>query len=203
VQVSAVILAGGASRRMGRPKQLLLVDGRPMLLHVVDAALQARLAQVIVVLGSNAGEIAPELRDRPATIVVNPGWQEGMSSSLRAGLAAVLPDSSAALFIPADMPRLSPGVLQTIVAHFQESYVQTSGSQQPHGGIVIPTYQGRRGNPVLIARSFFPELMALSGDTGGRAIVAAHPADVAEIEVNDNSILLDVDTPADYEASVV
>ena len=196
MQVSAVILAGGASRRMGRPKQLLLVDGQPMLLRVVDAALQAGLEQVIVVLGSNAGEIAPHLRDRPATIVVNPGWQEGMSSSLRAGLAAVHPRSGAALFIPADMPRLSSGVLQTIVSHFQTSLFQTS-----YRGIVIPTCHGRRGNPVLFARSFFPELMALSGDTGGRVIVAAHPTDVAEIEVDDDGILFDVDTPTDYGAS--
>ena len=190
MQVSAVILAGGASRRMGQPKQLLPVDGRPMLARVVDAALQANLAQVIVVLGAGAGDIAPALSGRAVTIVINPNWQAGMASSLRAGLAAVAPHSEAALFIPADMPRLSAGVLQAIVWHFQTS----------HKGLVIPTCNGRRGNPVLIARSFFPELMALDGDVGGRAIVAAHPLDVAEVELNDDSILFDVDTPADYQA---
>jgi molybdenum cofactor cytidylyltransferase len=190
VQVSAVLLAGGASRRMGRPKQLLLVDGQPMLVRVVDAALKAGLAQVIVVLGADSGEIAGTLKDRPVTIVANPDWEEGMASSLRAGLASVDDRSGAALFIPADMPRLSPVVMRAIVSHFQ--------ALGKH--IVIPTYGGRRGNPVLVARALFPELMALRGDVGGRAIFAAHTSDIAEVEISDEGILFDVDTPSDYDA---
>jgi molybdenum cofactor cytidylyltransferase len=188
VQVSAVILAGGASRRMGVPKQLLMVDGQPMLLHIVNVALQAGLTQVIVVLGAAAGEIAPTLNDRPVTIVANVDWEEGMASSLRAGLASVDTRSNAALFIPADVPRLSPVVIQAVVSHFESS----------GRWIVIPTCRGRRGNPVLIARALFPELMALRGDVGGRAIFAAHAADITELEIGDESILFDVDTPADY-----
>jgi molybdenum cofactor cytidylyltransferase len=190
VQTSAVILAGGASRRMGRPKQLLMVNGQPMLLRVVDAVLEAGLSQVIVVLGASAGEIAPALLTRPVVIVTNPGWEEGIASSLRAGVASVDSRSSAAVFVPADMPRLSPAIILAIVSHFQ-----ATGKH-----IVIPTCGGRRSNPVLIARTLFPELIALRGDVGGRAIFAAHGADIAEIEVSDAGILSDLDTPSDYAA---
>ena len=189
--IAAVILAAGASRRMGQPKQLLLVDGEPMLARVVDAVVTAGLDQVIVVLGASAEQAQPLLAGKAITIVHNPDWPEGMASSLRIGLAAVSPQAEAALFTPADLPRLLPTTIQHIIDHYH-----STGKS-----VIIPSYHGRRGNPVLFARSLFPELMALRGDVGGRAVFAAHPEQVAMLEVSDAGILLDIDTPDEYRAA--
>jgi molybdenum cofactor cytidylyltransferase len=187
-RVAAIILAAGGSQRMGRAKQTMLIDGQPMLLRVADAVLAAGLDEVIVVLGASAGEIMPVLTGRPLTIVVNPLWEEGMASSLRAGLAHVSAVVDAALFVPADMPRLSPALLRTIVAQWRA------------GGalIAVPTCNGKRGNPVLFARPLFADLLALHGDQGGRALFAGHAHEIALIETGDAGVLFDVDTPDDY-----
>lgn len=186
--VSAVILAGGAAQRMGRPKQLLPVDGQPMLLRVVDAVLAAGLTDVIVVLGASASAIAPLLTGRPLQIVANQEWQEGIASSLRCGLTCVSSTARAALFVPADLPRLTAAAIQVVVDHF---------TRTGHT-IVAPTCNGQRGNPVLFARPLFGELMALRGDRGGSMLFAAHQADISYVETGDRGILLDIDTMDDY-----
>jgi molybdenum cofactor cytidylyltransferase len=175
---------------MGRPKQLLPIAGQPMLARLVDTVLAASLDEVIVVLGAGADEAAALLADRPLRIVVNPGWAEGIASSLRCGLAAVSPLSGAALFVPADLPRLRAQTIGAIV-------VAASSAARP---IVVPTCDGRRGNPVLFARSLFPDLLGLRGDAGGRVLMASRPDDVATVDVGDPGILLDIDTPEDYAA---
>jgi molybdenum cofactor cytidylyltransferase len=186
--ISAIILAAGASQRMGRPKQLLPVAGVPMLVRAVDAVLRAQLDQVIVVLGSSAGVISPVLAGKPVTAVINEEWQEGIASSIRAGLAQVVEASQAALFVPADLPYLAPATIDAVCSHYL-------ASGKP---IVIPTCRGQRGNPALFARALFPELQALHGDRGGRVLFGAHQDDIAMIEVGDEGILVDVDTLDDY-----
>ncbi len=189
MKIAAVILAAGSSQRMGRAKQLLPVDGAPMLARVTDAVLAAGLDQVVIVLGAGADALAPVLVGQAATIVINRAWSEGIASSLRAGLASVSPECDAVLFVPADMPRLSPAALRAIGTRFE-----ATGK-----AIVIPTHQGQRGNPVLFARRLFAELAGLQGDRGGRVLFAGHAADIELVEIDDDGILLDVDTPADYE----
>jgi molybdenum cofactor cytidylyltransferase len=188
MSVTTVILAAGGGRRMGQPKQLLLVAGQPMLARVVQTVCAAQLGQVIVVLGASASAVQPVLAGYQVSVVINAGWKAGMASSLRAGLSCVSPAADGALFVPGDMPRLRPGLLQGIVAHFY-----ASGK-----AIVVPTYQGQRGNPVLFACSLFAELAALQGDQGGRALLASHASDIAFLETDDEGILHDIDTPADY-----
>lgn len=187
MSIATVILAAGGAQRMGQPKQLLPVGGQPMLARVVQTACAARLGLVIVVLGAARRQIAPLLAGYPITIVANTRWRSGMASSLCCGLRRVPADVDAALFVPGDMPNLRPDHLQAIAARFSA------------GGatIVIPTYGGRRGNPVLFARTLFPELCALSGDQGGRALFHAHAAEIATLELDDG-VLCDIDTPADY-----
>jgi len=175
---------------MGRPKQLLPVNGKPMLVRVVEAILGAGIDEVVVVLGYAADEIAPALAGLAVTTVVNNAWHEGLASSVRAGLAAVNPRAEAVLFAPADLPRLSAAAVQAVVQRY-------GMTRRP---IVVPVCAGRRGHPVLFARSLFGELASLAGDQGGRFVLNKHQADVETVDVADAGILLDVDTPADYDA---
>jgi len=187
--IAAIVLAAGGSQRMGQPKQLLPVGGQPMVGRVVDTVLAAGIEQVIVVLGSSANEVQRALAGKPVTLIVNPHWQEGIASSLRAGLSPIVAQADAVLFVPADMPRLSAPPIQAVVARFL-----STGK-----AIVAPTCNGRRGNPVLFARPLFAELMRLRGDAGGRTLFAAHADDIELVEVGDEGILLDIDTPDEYD----
>ena len=195
-QIAAVILAAGASTRFGRPKQLLDWGGAPLLAHVTDVALTATLAPVIVVLGCRAAKVRAALaaavdrrRWKSVRPVMNWRWEEGMSTSVRVGLAALPPETEAAIFLQCDQPLVTPELLRALAARFE-------GTGAP---VVHPTHAGQRGAPVLFARSLFPELAGVSGDEGGRSVVACHHDEVATVEVADPDVLADVDTPADYE----
>lgn len=188
--VAAVVLAAGASQRMGQLKQLLPWgdDDRPMLRRVAQAALAAPVDEVIVVLGHAAECIAPALDGLSARIVVNPAWADGLSTSIRAGLDAVSPAIQAVLFVLADQPRLTPQIMDALVARFRRT----------RAPIVVPAVGGRRGAPALFARPLFDELRAVQGDRGGRDLVARHPELVAAVELPDAALLTDIDTPDDY-----
>jgi len=190
--VSAVVLAAGGARRLGRLKQLLPWGGRTMIEHVVDTVLASTVDEVVVVLGCQAAAVQPALANRPVRSVVNAAWEEGLATSLRAGLAAVSPQAEAALFVLGDQPRLTAQTIDRLLAHYRATRCP----------IVVPVYRGRRGNPVLFARSLFPELLTLQGDVGGRVLLEKQRADIAEVDVGSDEILLDVDTLEDYEAQV-
>ena len=184
-----LILAAGASTRMGRPKQLLAVDGQPLLRRVTEAALAAPVSAVVVVLGARAAEIAPCLAGLPVQIVVNPGWAEGMGSSLRTGIEAIAAVSPAPDFVVialGDQPDFAAGQVIRLI----ETQRATS---RP---IVAADYDGVRGPPVLFAAKYFPALAALEGDSGARALVQAHPHEVATASFPKAT---DLDTPADYD----
>ena len=189
-QVAAVVLAAGGSTRMGRTKQLLPLDGQPMVRRVVQAVCAAGLAQVVVVLGAQAEAISEALTDLPVEIVVNHAWAAGLSTSVRAGLAALRAEVQAALMVLADQPALSPGLIHRLVERYR-----ASGAP-----IVAPAFGGQRGNPVLFDRRLFAELAAVEGDQGGRVLLRAHATQVEWVTVDDRAILLDIDTPDDYQA---
>jgi molybdenum cofactor cytidylyltransferase len=188
--VSAVVLAAGASRRMGQPKQLLPWgrDGQPMLRHVVQTALAAPVDEVIVVLGHAADRIAPTLEGLPARVVVNPAWADGLSTSVRTGVDAASATAEAALFVLADQPQLTPDVMASVVACFRRT----------RAPIVVPTADGGPGAPALFARTLFDELRAVQGDRGGRVVMAHHPDQIATVAVPNAALLADIDTPDDY-----
>jgi molybdenum cofactor cytidylyltransferase len=188
-QVAAVVLAAGGSRRMGQPKQLLPVSGQPMVHRVTAAACEAELAQVVVVVGAHADAVRQALAGLPVDVVVNESWAEGMSTSMHAGLNALPSGIQAVLIILADQPGLTPKLLDTLVARYHAT----------RAAIVAPFYRGRRGNPVLFDRSLLGELEATRGDQGGRTLILRHERDVERVEVDDPSVLLDVDTRQDYE----
>lgn len=192
VPVGAVILAAGASTRMGQIKQLLPIAGQPMVRRVTGTVCAAGFEQVIVVVGAQADAVAHALQGLPVELVVNDAWQEGMSTSVRAGIGALRPEIAAAMLILADQPDLSPGSLQKLVARYR-----TSGAP-----LVAPYYQGRRGNPVLFDRALFAELEAVAGDRGGRGVVARHEAELERVDVEDPAPVSDIDTPEDYEGYI-
>jgi len=190
--VAAVVLAAGQSRRMGRRNKLLApVAGRAMINHVVDALIGSRAEPVIVVTGHEATEIADALAGCEVRLVHNPDYADGLSTSLRAGIAAVPADCDGALICLGDMPRVSERVIDALLAAFDPLEGRA---------ICVPTHRGKRGNPVLWARRFFPEMSGLSGDVGARHLIGANEELVAEVAIADDAPLIDVDTPAALKA---
>jgi molybdenum cofactor cytidylyltransferase len=187
-KVAAIVLAAGASTRYGQPKQLLPVGGKAMLQHVVDIVLASPVDQTIVVLGHRAGQVEATLKDRPADIVTNEGWEAGLSTSVQAGLRAVRPDAQAALFVLADQPAITPEIIAALIGRYQET----------GASIVVPTYQGKRGNPVLFDCALFTELMKVRDDQGGRQLIDMYGDGTERVEVGSQAVLIDVDTKEDY-----
>lgn len=187
--IYAVILAAGSSSRLGRPKQLLSLGGRPVLAHTLDNALAASLDGVIVVLGHAAHAIQAQIDFGAARIAVNDRYAEGQSTSLHAGIAALPPDTAAALFILGDQPLIGPVVHDALL----DAYRRTAAP------IVQPSYDGQRGNPVLIARCLFPELLAVTGDQGARNVIRAHAAEVVAVPIPGTTPTDDLDTEDDYQ----
>ena len=191
-QVGAVILAAGTSTRMGQAKQLLPLDGSTVLARTIDNVRAAGLVEIVLVLGAAAESIRRQLPSpllNGLKVVVNQAYAQGMASSLREGLSALDLQTAAALIVLGDQPFIRPQTLHQIIGEYHRS-----GSQ-----IVIPAYQGQRGNPVLLSRQLFPEVMALKGDTGCRAIFPNHLDATLKVEVEDSGILLDIDNPEDYD----
>jgi 4-nitrophenyl phosphatase len=189
--VAAIVLAAGESQRFGHTKQLLPVGDKTMIQHVVDIVLDSPLEQVIVVLGCRAAEIRASIADRPIQVVVNAKWRSGLSSSVQAGLSAVRPEVGAALFVLADQPGVTTGVITKLVERYRET----------RAPIVVPTHRGRRGNPVLFDRSLFAELMEVKGDQGGRRLIAEYGDELEEVEVETEAIFTDIDTTDDYQTA--
>ena len=189
-RIAAVVLAAGASTRMGTAKQLLQIDGRPLVQHVLDNVQRSGVGEIILVLGHSAAAIQRELKLEGAKVVLNENFLQGMGTSLKSGLARVDSQVQAALIILADQPFVRPATLDQLIAAHERTRAQ----------IVIPTYRGFRGNPVLLDRSVFPEVMGLSGDIGCRAIFGEHQDGIVKLEVGDVGILLDIDQKKDYES---
>jgi molybdenum cofactor cytidylyltransferase len=185
-----VVLAGGQSSRLGSPKQLLPYAGSTLLRHTVDVAIDADCGPVIVVTGANSMEVMQALTGLKIQLVENPGWQEGMASSLRVGLQEMLvahPETDGIIFMVCDQPYVNKSVLLCLI-----------GTQHTTGrAVAASSYHGKAGTPALFHHSFFEKLMELKGDKGARMIIAAHPNDVAEVTFEEGAI--DIDTREDYE----
>lgn len=190
--ISAILLAAGESRRMGRPKQLLEWQGRPLLLHVLENCVRSSVDEVILVLGHEAHQIRSCLPELPVKIVVNPDYETGMASSLRQGLLSMDARSEAFLVLLADQPCIGPDMIDRVIREFRQAH--------PRRGIVRPVHKGVPGHPVLIGVEYLQEALELHGDQGARRILMDHPADVLEIGVDREGVLMDVDTREGYRA---
>ncbi len=190
--VIGIILAAGASKRFGQPKQLLDWRGRPFVRAVAQNALEAGLSQVVVVTGANAHLVEAAVNDLPVIIKRNDNWQTGQASSIRAGIdAGTLAGShriGAAVFLLADQPQIGPSVVRALIDY------HTAGLDPIIAPLVM---MEKRANPVLFDRITFPDLMGLEGDVGGRAIFSRHH--VEYMPWHDDRLLLDVDKPEDYQ----
>ena len=188
--VAALVLAAGQSSRMGGTNKLLAeVDGVPMLLRAVNAALASRASSVTVVLGHEADKAEALLAGRRVSIVRNADYAQGMSASLRTGIQALPPEADAAIVLLADMPRITADHVDRLIDAF--------AAQQ--STIVVPQHDGRRGNPILWPREFFARMQSVSGDKGARELLAEHAARIRKVDLDD-AIHADVDTPDSLRA---
>lgn len=188
-RIAGLVMAAGRSSRMGANKLLLDDGGHPIVATVVDHALAAGLAEVIVVCGHQEAEVRQALAGKAVGIVPCPDFAEGMSASLRCGLKALPQDIDAAFVLLGDMPRVGADLLRRMGA----AYNPTEGRS-----IIVPSFQGKRGNPVLWDHRFFAEMMELAGDVGARHLIGEHADQVTEVEARDAGIMMDVDTPEAY-----
>ncbi|WP_119301844.1 NTP transferase domain-containing protein [Dongia deserti] len=188
-RVAGLVMAAGRSSRMGANKLLMDDDGKPIVTRVVEHALAADLAEIVVVTGHQETEVRAALAEQTVRVVPCPDYADGMSASLRCGLKALSADIDAALILLGDMPRVGGTLIRRMIAAFNP----TEGR-----AIIVPSFQGKRGNPVLWDRSFFGEMMDLHGDVGARHLIGEHAELVTEIESEDAGIFLDIDTPEAY-----
>jgi molybdenum cofactor cytidylyltransferase len=183
-QIAAVILAAGRSTRMGARNKLLAdVGGRPMLRHVAEAALASRARPVLVVVGHQAEAVKNALVGLQVGFVENPGYAAGLSSSLKKGIAALPGDCAGMLVLLGDMPEITSAHLDRLISAFTP------------GAIVVPTHQGKRGNPVLWPATCLGDMRHLEGDAGAKLLLAAHAEKIISVDLGSQAIFADVDTP--------
>ncbi|MDE2148579.1 MAG: nucleotidyltransferase family protein [Gammaproteobacteria bacterium] len=186
--IAAVLLAAGGSTRMApRHKLLLEIRGEPMVRVVARTALAAGLAPVVAVTGHRGRAVRAALAGLPLTCIANRHWRTGIAGSIRAGLTALPAECDGALLVLADMPLVSTAQLQRLCAAF---------APQRGASLCLPTHGGRYGNPVLWGRAHFPALRELTGDRGARSLFEANRRHRIEVAMDDDGVLLDVDTPA-------
>jgi molybdenum cofactor cytidylyltransferase len=188
-RIAALILAAGLSRRMGTLNKLLIgIDGKPMVRHVAEAAAASEARPLIVVTGHERDKVEAAFAglDPAPSFVFNPDAAQGLSTSVKAGLAALPPEVDGAVVCLGDMPRVTAAAINRLIGAFNPVEGRA---------ICVPVRAGKRGNPVLLSRSLFAELAQIAGDVGARDLVAAHPELVAEVDVENDGVLIDIDTP--------
>ena len=185
--VAAIVLAAGRSTRMGGPNKLLeMISGKPLVRIAAEQALASRASPVVVVSGHERARVEAALAGLNVRLVHNPDYPQGLSTSVKTGLAALPPESEAAIVCLGDMPQVTSALIDRLIAAFDP---------ERNALVVLPTFSGKRGNPVLWSRRFFPELIALEGDVGARHLIGAYPEVVTEVPVENAAAMVDIDTP--------
>jgi molybdenum cofactor cytidylyltransferase len=188
--LAALVLAGGASSRMRRKKPMLELGGATLLARAVGTFLGAGVREVVVVAGHGAEELRPRALGLGVRCVVNPAWEQGMYSSLAAGLRALAPGVAACFVLPADVPAVRSRTVSALARALRR-----------HGAAVAyPEFGGERGHPPLLAARLFPEILAGDGQGGLCALLARHEGEAMDVPVLDQGVLLDLDTPDDLAA---
>lgn len=187
-RIAGIILAAGGSSRMGQPKLMLSWHGAPLVRWVARTALAAGCSPVIVVTGADPEKVESSLANLPLIFAHNSEWQQGQSTSVRAGVQMLPEDVDAAMIMLGDQPQIPQSVPQSLMSIFL--------AETPPPPIVAVASGGRRGNPVLFDKALFPVLTTLEGDAGARTIFSHYPVQL--IPFDDTNLLLDVDSPEDY-----
>jgi molybdenum cofactor cytidylyltransferase len=191
-RIAAIVLAAGRSTRMGAVNKLIAeIGGKPLVRIAAEQALASRASPVIVVTGHERERVEAALNGLPVRVVHNPDYAEGLGTSLKAGIAAVPDDADGAIVCLGDMPQVNAALIDKLIAAFD-----------PARGalVVVPSIAGRRGNPVVWSRRFFHDLMAINGDIGARHLIGSYAEAVAEVLVEGDAALTDVDTPESLSA---
>jgi len=188
--ISAILLGAGESKRMGFDKLSLLWGRKSIFEHCFETLLQSEVQELVVVLGArNNKKIKKLCQGRKIKIVINSCSKMGMSTSIRRGLQAIQPSSHGILIALGDQPFLKTRTINALIHAFV----------QGKGGIIIPSFRGRRGHPVIFHKKYKKELLNLKGDVGGRSIIERHPEDVQVVQLKSEGVVMDVDTWQDYK----
>lgn len=187
--ISAIILAAGLSSRMGKNKLLLPLGKQSIIEHVVEKVSKSQVDEIIVVLGNDATDIKAVLERFDIKIVANSDYIKGQSTSVKVGIQEVDDHTEGALFIMGDQPMIKSGIINDIIHRFSECKCS----------IVVPTYNNRRGNPVLFGNRWFGDLNDVQGDKGGRDILKNNLDQVSFLEISDDLFLKDIDDEAMYQ----
>ncbi len=189
-RVSAVLLAAGESRRMGEVNKLTLpVGGEPLLRHTVQVLLASRLQEIVVVLGHDAAAMAALLEGLPVKRVDNPGYRDGQMSSVHAGLAALGAARDGVMICLTDQPLITPADIDRLIDAF---------ARRSRGSILVPTHGGKRGNPIILADEHRRDILAGGRNLGCRRLIERNPSLVETVEMADDHVVVDLDTPEDY-----
>jgi len=192
--ITGIVLAAGASERMGRPKALIETEGRTFLTHAVERLGEGGCDEVLVVTPGKGSEAGPAIirnaAETGARLVANPRPESEQIDSLRLGLESTGPDCDAVVVVPVDAPLFSPDTVRHMIAVFRDG-------EPP---VVVPTHREERGHPTLFARSVFEELRSGDLPEGARSVIEAHEEELREVAVEDPAVPRDIDTPEDLEA---
>jgi molybdenum cofactor cytidylyltransferase len=189
--ISAILLAAGESKRMGRTKQLLEWEGRTILQRVLENLSRSRVDEVILVLGHEAERILQTLDTRTVKVVINKSYKEGMITSIQQGLINLNDEVEAFFIVLADQPEVGPEIFDRLIGEFRRVV--------PQKNIVLPAFHSRRGHPALFGAKYKNEALRIEGDVGFRQVLQEHPEEILTVEMDTDSILQDIDTPDDYQ----
>ena len=193
--ISGIVLAAGSSQRIGTPKALLKIGEKTFLQHIVEIVHSARIIDVVIVLGAEAEEIQKTIIWFDGKVVINNDWQKGQLSSIITGLNALDLTKSepeeihGAIICPADHPLLTQSLLVDLLQGYWLSKKR----------IIIPIHRGKRGHPIIFDRELFDDIRNAPIDIGARAVVRNHEQDIQEVDVNDEGVLINIDSPDDYK----
>lgn len=192
--IIAVVLSAGESSRMGRPKALLPIQGQKFIERIIRVIGQSRVGRTIVVLGHHADQLRGQIEHLPVEVVINPDYRSGQLSSLQVAIRHIRDDDrcDGMLVHLVDHPFIDVALVDALI----ESFFETKKM------IVVPSYKGKRGHPVIFSRELFGELLNAPLDQGAKAVVNAHRQETLEIEWHDEGITLDIDTPELYRQHV-
>lgn len=184
--LAAVILSAGASRRMGSPKALVTYQGTPFLEHLLSVTLHPAIGVRRVVLGPDAESISARIKLASDEIIINNDWEKGQLSSIQAAVRSLPAGTTGMLLCPVDHPLVS----SALISHLIETFLEAKAP------VVVPTYEGRRGHPVIFSSAVYDEILDAPADTGARAVVWAHKNEVQEVATMEEGCVLNLNDPA-------
>jgi molybdenum cofactor cytidylyltransferase len=190
--LAAVILAAGESHRMGSPKALVPFQGRPFLEHLLEVTRHPKVGVQRVVLGAGAEDIRNKLQLDPASVVVNPQWEQGQLTSIQAAVNSLPPGTEGMMLCLVDHPLITAALIGELISKFYSS----------QKSIVLPTYERKRGHPVIFSSNLYPELLAAPADKGARAVVWAHAADLLEVPTAEEGVILNLNDPDTMQKAI-